>query len=102
MAALFGRFSRNSQQALEKAHEIALQLGRPVQTDTLILSIANNGAGPAGEILKHLGLDQRRLMEGIITMPIPAGAGEGHLTSEMTLLLEESIKLASKFRFASV
>ena len=102
MAALFGRFSRNSQQALEKAHEIALQLGRPVQTDTLILSIANNVAGPAGEILKHLGLDQRRLMEGIITMPIPAGAGEGHLTSEMTLLLEESIKLASKFRFASV
>lgn len=102
MPALFGRFSRNSQQVLEKAHEIAVQLGRPVQTDTLILSIANNGNGPAADILKSMGLDQRRLMEAIITMPVPAGAGEGHLTSEMTSLLEESIKLASKFRFATV
>ena len=102
MAALFGRFSRNSQQALEKAHEIAVQLGRPVQTDALILSIANTSAGPAAEILKSLGIDQRRLMETIVTMPVPAGTGEGHLTSEMTTLLEESIKLASKFRFATV
>ena len=102
MATLFGRFSRSSQQTLEKAHELAVQMSRPVQTDIVLLSIANLTGTPAAEILKSTGIDAKTLMEAILTATVPEASQEGRITAEMQQMLEESIKLAGKYRFMLV
>jgi len=103
MAALFGRFSRNSRSVLEGAHKISLQLGRPVQTDTVLLSICESGVTPATEILKTVGLEQKELLTHILgTVPGPEAVSGVGIPPEMAYLLEGSIKLASRYRFLTV
>ena len=101
MAAIFGRFSRNSRTVLESAHKIATQLGRSVQSDVVLLSIFEQGSSPAAEVLRSLGLEQKQLVEYILTTTAPPQPERG-LTAEMSNLLEESIKLASRYRFIAV
>ena len=93
MAALFGRFSRSSRTVLEGAHKIALQLGRPVQTDTVLLSIFESGITPATEVLKTLGLEQKQLIDHILSSPPAGNMHDQGITPEMSALLEEAIKL---------
>ncbi|CAN5169782.1 ATP-dependent Clp protease ATP-binding subunit [soil metagenome] len=102
MPAIFGRFSRQSEAVLIEAQKIAERLSRPVQSDIVLLSILSQAATPAGELLKHLGatysgvFDQIPPLAGTLEDELP---GQSH---EMQLLLEESIKLAGKYRFALV
>lgn len=102
MAAIFGRFSRNSQRILEEAQRIAQQAGRPVQTDAVLVSLVRVGGSPAAEILRTLGADAARVSELFPTMPIVSQASEEGLTAEMRHLLEDAIKLAGKYRFITV
>ena len=102
MAAIFGRFSRQSEAVLTEAQRIAERLGRPVQTDIILLSIIAQNTTPATELLKQLGASYTKLFEQLPPLPNP---GEDELPGqgqEMQLLLEESIKLAGRFRFSLV
>ncbi len=101
MAALFGRFSRNSEALLIEAQKIARQLERPVQTDIILLSILSQPSTPSADLLKNLGLSYGRLLEEISAEQMPYMSASA-ASSEIHSLLEESIKLASRFRFASV
>lgn len=103
MATLFGRFSRHSEAVLVEAQKLAQQLGRPVQSDIIILAILKLQSTPGAEFLRNSGANYQQLLE----LLSPAGDGypgsaPGGYRLEMQLLLEESIKLASKFRFATV
>lgn len=102
MAALFGRFSRSSENLLIEAQKIARQLERPVQTDVVLLGILSQQGTPAAELLKNVGLSYTKLLEhitGEYQSYILAGQP---MPGEMHNLLEESIKLASRFRFSTV
>lgn len=95
MAAIFGRFSKQSEQTLIEAQTLAERLARPVQTDLVILAVANQ-ASPVGDLLKHLGATYSKLIEHLIPLETLQPAEQGR---EMQVLLEESIKLAGKYRF---
>ncbi len=99
MAAIFGRFSRHSQAVLEEAQRHAERLGRPVQTDILLLSILSQPGNPATELLKSIGATYTRLFEQLPPFFDVSIPGQ---TQEMHVVLEESIKLAGKFRFTFV
>jgi ATP-dependent Clp protease ATP-binding subunit ClpC len=101
MAAIFGRFSRNSESILIEAQNLAAQLGRPVQSDVVLLSILAQATSPAADLLKNLGTTYGRLLEHL-SSEVQQGPPNRHHSPEMQLLLEESIKLAGRFRFSSV
>lgn len=99
MSAIFGRFSRQSEAVLIEAQRIASRLSRPVQSDIILLAIIAQVGNPATELLKHLGATYTKLFDQLPPLP---NLGEAELpgqSREMQLLLEESIKLAGKFRF---
>jgi ATP-dependent Clp protease ATP-binding subunit ClpC len=96
MAAIFGRFSNASQAVLEEAQRHAERLGRPVQTDIILLSILSQGASSATELLKNVGATYTKLFENLpphFNIEVPGKV------QEIQILLEESIKLAGKYRF---
>lgn len=100
MTSIFGRFSRNSEKILIEAQKQAQHLRRPVQTDMVILGILHLSSTPASDLLKNIGLTYENLTPLLtpVTPPIYQEGGNEQ-TPEMQLLLEESIKLAGKFRF---
>ena len=102
MAALFGRFSRSSENLLIEAQKIARQLERPVQTDVVLLAIVNQQGTPAADLLKSVGLTYQKFLEYITGEYEKYILAEQPLPGEMHNLLEEAIKLASRFRFTSV
>jgi ATP-dependent Clp protease ATP-binding subunit ClpA len=101
MAALFGRFSRSSEALLIEAQKIARQLERPVQTDIVLLSILSQQPTPSADLLKNVGLTYSKLLDEI-SLESNVKAATSNTGSEIHNLLEESIKLASRFRFATV
>lgn len=102
MATIFGRFSRHSQSVLEEAQKIAQRLNRPLQTDMVLLSILSQSSSSAAQLLENVGATYTRVYDELLPVPnVVEGSLPGQ-TQEMQLLLEESIKLASRFRFALV
>jgi ATP-dependent Clp protease ATP-binding subunit ClpC len=101
MAALFGRFSRSSEALLIEAQKIARQLERPVQTDVVLLGILSQQPTPAADLLKNVGVTYSKLLDQI-SLESNVNASNANAGSEIHSLLEESIKLASRFRFATV
>ena len=99
MAAIFGRFSRPSQAVLEEAQRHAERLGRPVQSDIILLSILSQNGSPAADLLKTVGASYTRLFE---QLPPHYEVNIPNQPQEIHIILEESIKLAGKFRFAFV
>lgn len=103
MATIFGRFSRHSQSVLEESQKIAQRLNRPMQSDMVLLGILSQQSSSAAQLLENLGITYTKVYEELA--PIAAASegtslpGQGQ---EMQLLLEESIKLASRFRFSFV
>jgi ATP-dependent Clp protease ATP-binding subunit ClpC len=105
MAAIFGRFSKNTEKVLIEAQHIAERLDRPVQSDMVLLSILAQDNAPASELLKHLGASYTKLFEELPDMPSPHDGDSLPLPGqdrELQLLLEEAIKVASKYRFSLV
>jgi ATP-dependent Clp protease ATP-binding subunit ClpC len=104
MAALFGRFSKNTETVLIEAQQIAERLNRPIQSDVILLAVLAQNGAPAAELLKHLGASYTALFEHLPDIP-NRSRGEAPLPGqdrEMQLLLEETIKTASKYRFSLV
>ncbi len=99
MPAIFGRFSRQSEAVLIEAQRIAERLSRPVQSDIVLLSILSQTATPAGELLKHLGATYSAIFDQLPPLPNTLEDELPGQSREMQLLLEESIKLAGKYRF---
>jgi ATP-dependent Clp protease ATP-binding subunit ClpC len=103
MATIFGRFSRNSEAILVQAQKLAQELGRPVQTDLVVLSILMQPSMPAAEFLKNAGLTYEATADLLSPSTEPYDLEQIPRHSfEMQLLLEESIKMAGKFRFSTV
>ena len=97
MAAIFGRFSRPSEQILIEAQKLAERFARPVQSDMVLLALVNQGGTPVGELLKHLGVTYTKLIDYLA--PAPIDLSDTAASLDMQHLLEESIKLASRYRF---
>jgi ATP-dependent Clp protease ATP-binding subunit ClpC len=102
MPAIFGRFSRQSEAVLTEAQRIAERLGRPMQSDIILLSILSQTATPAGELLKHLGATYSAIFDHLPELPSSEEGALPGQTREIQLLLEESIKLAAKYQFGLV
>ncbi len=102
MAALFGRFSRNSESLLVEAQNIAQRLGRPVRSDVVVLAILTQQSTMAQSLLTANGANYTKLVEKLNpdhgNHPRPVTTH----TQEMQILLEEAIKLASHFNSAYV
>jgi len=94
MAAIFGRFSRTSEYALIEAQKLAERLARPVQSDILVMVLVGQNSTPVSELLKQAGTTYTKLLENLL--PVEQTSA---ITNEMQYVLEESIKLASKYRF---
>lgn len=101
MTAIFGRFSKPSEKVLVEAQHIAGRLSRPVQSDMVLLGILAQNLTPASDLLKQLGASYTNLFEALAPLPPQEEPLPGQ-AQEMQLLLEESIKLASRFRFSHV
>ncbi len=63
MAALFGRFSRNSESLLIEAQNIAQRLGRPVRSDMVVLAILTQQSTMAHNLLTVSGANYTKLVE---------------------------------------
>lgn len=99
MAAIFGRFSRRSQAVLEESQRLAERLARPVQTDTVLLGILAQSGSPAADLLKAVGVSFDQLFDQLRSLE---EGDPGAESAEVQVLLEEAIKLASRFRFSFV
>lgn len=103
MAAIFGRFSQNSESLLIEAQNLAHQLKRPLRSDVLLLAMLSQTSSLASNLLKSMGGHGESFREYLLANPEPINEPQqgGH-TREMHQLLEESIRLASRFHFSLV
>lgn len=100
MLAIFGRFSQNCQAVLVKAQELSSQLNRPIQTDLVLLSILSFANFPVNNLIKETGLTYDKLLAALETIPEEQRLQINQKASaEMQIFLEESIKMAARFRF---
>ncbi|MBU6389178.1 hypothetical protein KGQ71_01545, partial [Patescibacteria group bacterium] len=102
MAAIFGRFSHNSEALLIEAQKAAYQLGRPMHSDVILVAIMSGQPTPAAEFLKNIGVTKEKLVENLNPNHTGYTSPTGGHTQEMQWLLEESIRLAGRFRFSLV
>lgn len=104
MPAIFGRFSQNCEIVLVQAQKFATELDRPMRSDLLILSILSQPNLTSANLLKDSGLDYATAFSKLLPVeekPIPESQS-GNSQSEIQLVLEESIRIAARFRFSTV
>jgi ATP-dependent Clp protease ATP-binding subunit ClpC len=102
MAAIFGRFSQGSEALLVEAQTIANQLKRPMRSDIILVAILSGSHSLSSNLLTSVGLNKAKLVELITSEPVSPESGPLIPSQEMQHMLEESIKLASRFHFATV
>lgn len=101
MAAIFGRFSKSSEHVLIETQVVAERLSRPIQSDLFLLVLVSQNGSPAAELLRQLGATYTKLFDQLPAV-LPESGSSGKQGREMQTMLEESIKLAARYRFNSV
>lgn len=99
MPSLFGRFSLGAEVVLTEAQKLADSMSRPVLSDLVLLSIMSHYKGPGTELLSSMGVTAEKILieiNGENNQEVIATASQ---FQEIRTLLEESFKVAAKFRF---